>query len=117
MSTKRYHAELKPDPRGFTTFLKVNVEDGVIVNAWLDGVNVEENPYGTYKSTSSKYNHDMHAESGTYYRDAAKQLEREIIHGVRPLTRVKGARVLTADARELLADIEDRIKKDLGVIK
>lgn len=106
-----YYAELNPDARGFTTFLEVRVVDGEIVSARLDGKNEAKNPYGTYKTMSEKYNHDMHAESGTYYRDAAKQLEDDILSGKQPLRRVEGARVLSHDANILL----DKVKKQANI--
>lgn len=111
-TVKRYAEYLDPDARGFSTFLKVVVVDGRIVDAWLDGENLDENPYGPYKSASAKYNQDMFEESGTYYRDAARQLERNIVFGFLPLDRVKGARVLTQDARVLLDKIMDQMILD-----
>lgn len=108
--SEKYYAELEPDARGFRTFLEVEVSEGKIVSAWLDAKNENENPYGTYKSTSEKYNDDMHSESGTYYRDASASLERDILNGVSPLTKVKGARFLSQDANELFNKIKDELK-------
>lgn len=114
---KKYYAELKPDARGFSTFLSVSVLDGQIVEAKLDGVNKNNNPYGTYKSESERYNAEMKAESGIMYAEAAYILEKDIIFGkYRKLGAVKGARFLSQDAQILLDDIKEQIEKDMGDI-
>lgn len=109
---KHYYAELEPDARGFTTFLEVETEDGMIVEAVLDGVNQEDNPYGMFKSTSKKYNEDMCNESGIRYADATKALESQIKEGKTTLDRVKGARFLSQDANELLSEVRKLMSED-----
>lgn len=111
MNKDYYYAELEPDARGFKTFLEVEVSEGKIVSARLDAINENENPYGTYKKSSDKYNDDMYAESGTYYRDASDKLENDILNGVNPLRKVKGARFLSQDANELFNKIKDELNK------
>lgn len=109
-----YYEEKEPDARGFSTFLEVGVLDNKIISATLDGYNFDENnPYGNYKTLSDKYNDEMFAESGTYYRDAAEQLEEEIVEGKYPLSHVKGARFLSADANELLTRIKEKHNLEL----
>lgn len=112
MERKYYKAELEPDARGFTTFLQVEVLDGKIISALLDGRNKSENPYGEYKSTSEKYNNDMYAESGTRYIDAVRDLEKQIVQEKDILDKVKGARFISQDANELLQKIKKMITED-----
>src|SRR5690606_13020573 len=112
MMNRYYYAELEPDARGFRTFLEVEVIDNKIVNVTLDAKNEEDNPYGLYKTTSSKYNEEMYAESGTRYADAVENLENQIIQGKTTLDRVKGARFLSQDANELLSKIRKMIEED-----
>ncbi len=102
--------ELAPDARGFKTFLVVVVENNTISSTRLDARNGSENPYGTFKESSEKYNNDMYAESGTYYRDAVKILEKEILENKYPLIRVKGARYLSQDANVLFGRIRESWK-------
>ena len=111
--TTEYYEELEPDARGFITYMRVSTADNVIVGVELDAYHPDpNNPYGESKVHSEKYNHDMHEESGTYYRDAVESLAADVLLGVRPLRRVKGARFLSQDANVLLERIEDRINKD-----
>lgn len=100
-----YYAELEPDARGFQTFLEVKKYEGKIVSVRVDGVNYADNPYGPYKSLSEKYNHDMHEESNTYYRDAKVAYENSILEGG-PLIRVQGAGALYNDLLILLDNLK-----------
>lgn len=104
---KVYYAELEPDARGYRTYLRVIKVGDEIVEVKLDAYNYNHPTYGYKKSKCEKYNNDMHAESGTYYRDARAILEKSILDGDDPLVKVKGARVLSSDAVELLKKLKE----------
>lgn len=104
-----FYEELKPDARGFKTFMIAEFLDGELKSVKIDGVNSNDNPYGTFKSLSEKYNEDMHSESGTRYKDACKQIEKDLMEGNYPIERVKGARFLSMDANELFEKIIKKV--------
>ncbi len=111
---KVYYAQLRKDQdsNGFINFLEVRKYQDRVVSVRIDGVNYDENPYGTYKSLSEKYNNAMHDASGTYYRDAKRMYEESILKGG-DLVRVKGAGGLYGDLMLLIDKIKAQTDLDI----
>lgn len=101
----KYSSSKQPDARGFSSTLEIEVEKGEVVSANLDATNPNPNPYGSHKSTSERYNNEMFAESGTYYRDAVSEINSAFESGELHVDVISGATVISQEANELMNNI------------
>src|SRR5699024_2037768 len=100
-----YASSQQPDARGFSSSLEIEVEKGEGVSATVDATNAIRHPYGSHKSTSERYNNEMFAESGTYYRDAVSEINSAFESGELHVDVVSGATVISQEANELMNNI------------